>query len=263
MPTVQAILQGGIQGLQDSHPPDINTAASQWASAFSAFGNGAFAGGAFALLTPAPLQASFLSSLSSNSFMDDLGDNLANWFKTAVWVGPGLVGTTSVAEGSILQSSTIGNSLKVDSKGKLNASEVISAAVTGWVASIIVNVTNVVGVTTPSPIIPIPGGIDVFSLDDLKGRIADLVKKLPNKDAEKELKLLRQALNNFNTQQEKDVPIILDTFTKEFKIEIPGKPELTQMAQEQINNFVKGREDTISEEEVNKAINRILTNLGL
>ena len=142
------VLKQAIKAIQDSNPATIEDASKKWATALFGYGSLAVAGSVLPTLNVASLTASFLSSMKSTTWMDDLGRNLLSWWQAALWAGPGFTGVT--VPPSPLNSHNLGERIK---DGVDDVSEFLSTEIDKWTKTITVTVTNTSsGATSTAPV---------------------------------------------------------------------------------------------------------------
>jgi len=148
MPLIVPTLKTSLQAIQAAHPSSTDQASQQWALAVFIYCSTAVAGSVLPMFNIGPLIGSFRSSLDSSTFIDDLGNNLLNWFLATPWVGPGFTGQTLPT--TPMASAAIGKKILNDHE---DPADILSREIDQWVKSVNVLLTNSsTGATLTAPI---------------------------------------------------------------------------------------------------------------
>ena len=152
------ILKNKLQTIQDNKPLSIEEAAKAWSDAIFSYISAATTknitnptidnpGRDFMLpvFDQQLLEDSFLSSLNSSTFVDDLGNNLSAIFSSAIWNKSSTIPeqeniTVEIFDLPIFDTSTLSQSLS-NEKTSENISIILSDSIDEWTRSIQVKIT--------------------------------------------------------------------------------------------------------------------------
>lgn len=153
------ILKDKFQAIQDNHPSSINLAAEVWSDAVFSYTKDAVTlniassptsdnpGRNFMLpiFDQQMLYDSFLSSLNSSTFIDDLGKNLSSLWSSAVWNKPPEISekeniTVEILDLPDFDTLTLSKNLSNEQVSQ-NVSIILSDSIHEWTKSIQVKIT--------------------------------------------------------------------------------------------------------------------------